>query len=47
MEEEVFLSGELEVVPAGKSRESGLDASMIWRMDRMTVSALIPLWWQC
>ena len=29
MEEEDFLSAELEVVPAGKSRESGLDASMI------------------
>mgnify|MGYP000641624733 CR=1 FL=1 len=29
VEEEDFLSAELEVVPAGKSRESGLDASMI------------------
>lgn len=29
MEEEDFLSAELEVVPAGKSRESGIDASMI------------------
>ncbi len=29
MEEEDFLSAELEVVPAGKARESGIDASMI------------------
>lgn len=29
MEEEDFLSAELEVVPAGKSRDSGIDASMI------------------
>lgn len=29
MEEEQFLSAELEVVPAGKARESGIDASMI------------------
>lgn len=29
MEEEHFLSAELEVVPAGKARESGIDASMI------------------
>ncbi len=29
MEEEDFLSAELEIVPAGKSRESGLDTSMI------------------
>lgn len=29
MEEEEFLSAELEVVPAGKARESGIDASMI------------------
>lgn len=29
MEEEDFLSAELEVVPAGKARESGVDASMI------------------
>lgn len=29
MEEEDFLSAELEVVPAGKARESGFDASMI------------------
>lgn len=29
MEEEDFLSAELEVVPAGKSREAGIDASMI------------------
>lgn len=29
VEEEDFLSAELEVVPAGKARESGLDASMI------------------
>lgn len=29
MEEEDFLSAELEVVPAGRSRESGIDASMI------------------
>ena len=29
IEEEDFLSAELEVVPAGRSRESGIDASMI------------------
>ncbi len=29
MEEEDFLSAELEVVPAGKAKESGIDASMI------------------
>ena len=29
MEEEDFLSAELEIVPAGKAREAGLDASMI------------------
>lgn len=29
VEEEDFLSAELEIVPAGKARESGLDASMI------------------
>lgn len=29
MEEEDFLSAELEVVPAGRARESGIDASMI------------------
>lgn len=29
VEEEDFLSAELEVVPAGKARESGIDASMI------------------
>lgn len=29
MEEEDFLSAELEVVPAGKARESGMDRSMI------------------
>lgn len=29
MEEEDFLSAELEVVPAGKARESGIDTSMI------------------
>lgn len=29
MEEEDFLSAELEVVPAGKARESGIDSSMI------------------
>lgn len=29
MEEEDFLSAELEIVPAGAARESGLDASMI------------------
>lgn len=29
IEEEDFLSAELEVVPAGKARESGIDASMI------------------
>ncbi len=29
MEEEDFLSAELEVVPAGKAREAGIDASMI------------------
>lgn len=29
MEEEDFLSAELEVVPAGKSRDSGIDESMI------------------
>ncbi|MCI8363577.1 MAG: aminopeptidase [Eubacterium sp.] len=29
MEEDDFLSAELEVVPAGKARESGIDASMI------------------
>lgn len=29
MEEEDFLSAELEVVPAGKARESGIDRSMI------------------
>ena len=29
IEEEDFLSAEIEVVPAGKARESGLDASMI------------------
>ena len=29
MEEEDFLSSELEIVPAGKAREAGLDASMI------------------
>lgn len=29
MEEEDFLSAELEIVPAGKARESGIDASMI------------------
>ncbi len=29
MEEEDFISAELEVVPAGQARESGLDASMI------------------
>ena len=29
MEEEDFLSAELEVVPAGKARESGFDTSMI------------------
>lgn len=29
MEEEDFLSAELEVVPAGRSREAGIDASMI------------------
>lgn len=29
IEEEDFLSAELEVVPAGRARESGLDASMI------------------
>jgi len=29
MEEEDFLSAELEIVPAGKSREAGIDRSMI------------------
>ena len=29
IEEEDFLSAELEIVPAGKARETGLDASMI------------------
>ena len=29
MEEEDFLSAEIEIVPAGKSRECGLDRSMI------------------
>ena len=29
IEEEDFLSAELEIVPAGKAREAGLDASMI------------------
>ncbi len=29
MEEEDFLSAELEIVPAGKARDAGLDASMI------------------
>lgn len=29
MDEEDFLSAELEIVPAGKAREAGLDASMI------------------
>ena len=29
MEEEDFLSAELEIVPAGKARETGLDSSMI------------------
>ena len=29
MEEEDFISAELEVVPAGKAREAGLDKSMI------------------
>ena len=29
IEEEDFLSAELEVVPAGKAREAGLDRSMV------------------
>src|SRR5699024_12596697 len=29
IEEEDFLSAELEIVPAGKARETGLDSSMI------------------
>ena len=29
MEEEDFLSAELEIVPAGKARDCGLDRSMI------------------
>ncbi len=29
MEEEDFLSAELEIVPAGKARDCGLDRSMV------------------
>ena len=47
MEEEDFLSAELEVVPAGKSRESGLDASMIMAYGQDDRVCAIPLWWQC
>ena len=36
VEEEDFLSAELEIVPAGKARDCGLDNSMILHTDRMT-----------
>ena len=45
VEEEDFLSAELEIVPAGKARDCGLDRSMIAVMDRMTEFAhILPFW---
>ena len=36
MEEEDFLSAELEVVPAGKAREAGIDRSMIMEVEQVS-----------
>ena len=47
IEEEDFLSAELEIVPAGKARELGMDASMILHTARMTVYAHTLLLSQC
>ena len=44
IEEDDFLSAELEIVPADKARDCGLDRSMIMAYDRMTVCVLTPLW---
>ena len=40
VEEEDFLSAEIEVVPAGPARDMGLDRSMILAMATTTASAL-------
>ena len=43
IEEEDFLSAEIEVVPAGKARDYGFDRSMIWDTAMTTEFALILL----
>ena len=45
MEEEDFLSAELEIVPAGKARDCGLDRSMVlaYGQDDQCVCIHIPL----
>ena len=47
IEEEDFLSAEIEAVPAGAARDYGFDRSMIMGYVTMTVSAPILLLRQC
>ena len=47
IEEEDFLSAEIEVVPAGEARDTVLTAASSWDMDMMTEYVhTLPLW-QC
>ena len=43
VEEEDFLSAELEIVPAGKARDCGLDRSMVAAYGQDDKSAHTPL----
>lgn len=47
VEEEDFLSAELEIVPAGKARDCGLDRSMVAAYGQDDRVAHILLLWQC
>ena len=47
IEEEDFLSAELEVVPAGKAREAGLDRSMVLGYGQDAEYAHLLLWQRC
>lgn len=47
VDEEDFLSAEIEVVPAGAARDYGFDRSMIMDTDMTTECVLIRLLRQC
>ena len=47
IDEEDFYSAELEIVPAGKARDCGLDRSMNLLTDRTTVCARLRLYLRC